>query len=185
MHEDDTERLSAAFARLSAESRRRRFFVPKVRLTDRELRYLTAIDHHRHEALVATDPGSGAIVGVARFVKLDADPQTAEAAITVVDDWQRRGVATVLLEELCARARAEGVRTFLTEVLPENEQRIRALFGHVGELADRRGAVPVQMRFALEPDAEGHDPATGLRAAAAGAMHVVTGALPGVLHRRR
>ena len=180
---DDAERLDAAFGRLSAESRRRRFLSPKNRLSGNELRYLTEVDHQRHEALVAVGP-DGQIVGVARFIKLEEEPEAAEAAITVVDEWQRRGVASALLDLLRTRAREEGVTTFYTEVLPENERRIRALFGQVGELSDRRGALPVRMRFALDPTADGHDPKTGLRAAAGGAMRVVTEALPGALLRR-
>jgi RimJ/RimL family protein N-acetyltransferase len=180
---EDADALNAAFGRLSAESRRRRFFTPKGHLSGNELRYLTDVDHRRHEALVAVTP-EDELVGVARFVKLDDEPGAAEAAITVVDDWQRRGVATEMLESLRARAREEGVSSFFTEVLPENEQRIRALFGHVGELSDRTGATPVRMRFALEPSADGHDPTAALRAAAAGAMRVVTSAVPAVLRRR-
>lgn len=182
---EDAERLEEAFGRLSDDSRRRRFLAPKARLSKHELHYFTEVDHHRHEALVAVDVDrDGAIVGVARFIKLEDEPGTAEAAITVADDWQRRGVGTVLLEHLRARARDEGVTTFLAEVLPENEERIRALFGHVGELSDRRGALPVRMRFALDDRGEGHDPAAALRAAASGALRVVTSALPGRLRRR-
>jgi RimJ/RimL family protein N-acetyltransferase len=181
---DDAAALNAAFGRLSDESRRRRFLSPKARLSGVELAYLTGVDHHRHEALVAVDPEDGDIVGVARFVQLDDEPGAAEAAITVVDDWQRRGVATELLDALGRRAREEGVRTFFTEVLPENEQRIQALFGRVGELYDRRGALPVRMRFAIDEQAPGHDPRAALRAAAAGALRVVTDALPDRLRRR-
>ena len=181
---DDADRLEAAFGRLSDDSRRRRFLSPKGRLSGSELRYLTDIDHHRHEALVAMTPDDAELVGVARFIKLEDEPEAAEAAITVVDEWQRRGVATQLLEALRARARAEGVRTFHTEVLPENERRIRALFGQVGELSDRRGALPVRMRFALSEDVVGHDPTAALKAAAAGAMRVVTSAVPDALRRR-
>jgi hypothetical protein len=96
-------------------------------------------------------------------------------------------VATALLEALRERARDEGVTTFYTEVLPENEQRIQALFGRVGELYDRRGATPVRMRFALDAGAHGHDPRAALRAAAGGALRLVTDALPlpGVLRRGR
>jgi ribosomal protein S18 acetylase RimI-like enzyme len=178
MRADDGERLSAAFDRLSPESRRRRFFGPKERLNSVELQYFTAIDHHRHEALVAIEPAGGEIVGVARFVVVGDVPETAEAAITVIDDWQRRGVATALLEELRTRAREEGVSAFVTEVLPENERRIQELFGRVGELFERRGVQPVRLRFALSDDASGHDPAAALRAAAGGAMRVVTDAVP-------
>jgi GNAT superfamily N-acetyltransferase len=181
---EDAEALNDAFGRLSEDSRRRRFLSPKGRLTGGELRYLTDIDHHHHEALVAMTPDESELLGVARFIKLDDEPGAAEAAITVADVWQRRGVGSAMLESLRARAREEGVTTFVTEVLPENEQRIRALFGQVGELSDRRGVLPVRMRFALAPDADGHDPTAALRAAAAGALRVVTSAMPTALRRR-
>lgn len=54
------------------------------------LRYLTDIDHHDHEALVALDLG-GRGVGVARYIRHPADPQAAEPAVAIVDDWHRRG----------------------------------------------------------------------------------------------
>ena len=43
------------FARLSATSRQMRFLTPKRELSAAELRYLTEIDHHDHEALGALD----------------------------------------------------------------------------------------------------------------------------------
>ena len=48
-----------------------------------------AVDHHRHEALVATEPDTGAIVAVARFVTDARDVSSAEVAIVVADAWQR------------------------------------------------------------------------------------------------
>jgi hypothetical protein len=47
---------------------------------------LTDIDHHNHEALVAVPAGkSGIIVGVARFIRDPAHPDTAEVAVAVAD----------------------------------------------------------------------------------------------------
>ena len=55
----DRDRLAALFARLSPESRYRRFLSPKPALTARELVYLTDIDRFRHEAVAAVDPRDG------------------------------------------------------------------------------------------------------------------------------
>jgi hypothetical protein len=54
----DKAGLAAAFERLSDESRYRRFLSPHGRLSQAELRYLTEVDHHDHEALVALDPAT-------------------------------------------------------------------------------------------------------------------------------
>ena len=66
----DAPLLVAAFAELSEDSRYRRFFTPKRELDDRQLAYLTNVDHHDHEALVAIDASSGSCAGVARFVRV-------------------------------------------------------------------------------------------------------------------
>jgi len=116
--------------RLSVESRYRRFFAPVSKLSERQLDYLTQVDHHAHEALVALEAASGEGIGVARFVRVDED--TAEPAIVVVDDWQRRGVGTLLLESLAERAREEGIRRFVAPVLAENEGAI-ATFERLGD----------------------------------------------------
>src|SRR5436309_1309354 len=107
---DDRQDLADGFARLSPETRYRRFFGPVARLRERDLDYLTQIDHHHHEALVAVDDATGDGVGVARYVRI-ADG-VAEPAVVVVDDWQGRGVGGALLSALVDRAREEGVTRF-------------------------------------------------------------------------
>ena len=128
----DAPVLAEGFARLSAESRRLRFLTAKPRLSPAELRYLTEVDGHAHEALGAIDPVTGRGVAVARFVRDEADPTRAEAAITVTDDWQRRGVGKLLLERLSDRARAEGV-THFTALVSSDNRGMKALVKHLGE----------------------------------------------------
>ena len=127
---DDREALAAGLEHLSVESRYRRFFAPVSKLSERQLDYLTQVDHHDHEALVAVEASSGDGIGVARFVRVD--DETAEPAIVVVDDWQRRGVGSVLLESLAQRAREEGISRFVAPVLAENEGAIAA-FERLGD----------------------------------------------------
>ena len=61
---DDRDQVAALFARLTPESRYRRFLSPKRELTPRELTFFTDIDHTNHEAIAAVDPHDGSIVGV-------------------------------------------------------------------------------------------------------------------------
>jgi RimJ/RimL family protein N-acetyltransferase len=116
----DAPLLADGFARLSDRSRRMRFLARKDQLSAAELRYLTDVDHHDHEALGALDQAGGRGVGVARYVRDTEDPHAAEIAVTIVDDWQGRGLGTELLTRLSARARAEGIRRFTALVAEDN-----------------------------------------------------------------
>ena len=53
--------------------------------------------------------------------------------MAVVDDWQGRGLGTVLLHDLAARAREEGIERFSASVLADNKAMIEAFhrLGHV------------------------------------------------------
>ena len=129
----DKERLREGFERLSPESRYRRFLVPMPRLSGRLVRYLTEVDHHDHEALVAVGAETGEPVGVARYVRLEGDERAAEVAVAVVDDWQRRGVATELLKRLAVRAREEGIERFTATCLADNREALE-LFEDLGAM---------------------------------------------------
>jgi RimJ/RimL family protein N-acetyltransferase len=137
---DDKRLIAEGIERLSPESRYRRFFRPLDRLSERDLVYLTEIDHTDHEALVAIDPETGALVGVARYVR-GAEPDLAEVSVAVGDPWQHRGVATALLERLIERAREAQITHFVALVLDENVEAIK-LFEHLvpGHARPRRSA---------------------------------------------
>ena len=118
-----------------------------------DLLYLTEIDHHDHEALIAFDRQTGDPVGVARYVRSPDDPARAEFAVTVVDDWQRRGVGTALLRRLSQRAREEGIETFTALLLAENHE-MRGLLEKLGgfrETTIESGAMEVEGRLGGPP----------------------------------
>ena len=128
----DRSLLLEGLERLSQESRWFRFHRPVSRLTDRELRYLTEIDYLDHFAWVAVtadDPRTG--IGVARYVRATGEPEVAEAAIVVADEWQGRGVGTILLELLALSASQHGIRVFRAFVAEANH-RTRQMLARVG-----------------------------------------------------
>lgn len=149
----DKGALADAFDRLSPESRYRRFFRPLNRLSSTDLRYLTEIDHHDHEALVAIEPG-GELIGVARYIRSEEDPASAEVAVTVVDDWHARGVATLLLSQLVDRARAAGIDHFLALVLGENRDAVD-LFRHLASNDVQPRAVDGHLELVIELPGDG------------------------------
>jgi nucleotide-binding universal stress UspA family protein/RimJ/RimL family protein N-acetyltransferase len=165
---EDREALAAGFERLSAESRYRRFFAPVARLRERELDYLTIVDHHDHEALVAFDRATGEGIGVARFVR--TEPTVAEPAIVVADDWQGRGLANHLLDALVDRAREEGIDQFVAPVLADNAAAIRIL-ERLGETSREQLGREVLLTIALPEPGRASPPLRELlRAAATGVI---------------
>ncbi len=179
---EDREALAEGFEKLSPESRYRRFFSPVTHLGDQELDYLTQVDHHDHEALVAVDPKTGEGVAVARYIRIATD--VAEPAIVVADDWQQRGVGRVLLEALADRAREEGIRRFLAPVLAGNTGAIKA-FTHLGATTHERIGTEVELRIELTEPAQA-TPALRelLRAMAAGLLQPARGVWELLLRQR-
>jgi GNAT superfamily N-acetyltransferase len=134
---DDRELFVAGFERMSEESRYRRFMGHKRKLSDRELDFFTRLDHELHEAIGAIDVASGEGVAVARMHRHADDPRVAEAAVTVVDDWQGRGVGGLLLNRLVERARQLGVEHFDASLFTSNKAML-ALFERLGCMKSHR-----------------------------------------------
>lgn len=148
---EDRQALREGFERLSPESRYRRFFGPMPELSERELDYLTQIDHHDHEALLAIATGTGEGLGVARFVR--TGPGVAEPAIAVIDDWQGRGVGTQLLDALVVRAREERIDRFEAPVLASNTEAINVL-QKLGQTTRRRSGRELELAIELPETTE-------------------------------
>jgi RimJ/RimL family protein N-acetyltransferase len=165
---DDKDALATAFELLSPESRYRRFFTPLDRLGPRDLAYLTEVDHHDHEALIAQS-ATGEPLGVARYVRVD-DRDRAEVAVAVVDEWHRRGVATALLALLADRAREEHVKVFTASILADNYDSL-ALMESLGE-AHRVGqpSSTVEIEIELPSRGMGERLRDALRQAATGLL---------------
>jgi GNAT superfamily N-acetyltransferase len=120
--------LTELFARCSAESVRLRFFGPRTALPAGYLRDVLAGEPERHDAVVARDRATGAIVGLASLgAGSAAGADVPELGVLVADAWQRRGIGTALANLLVARARSRGVRRMLASVLPGRSGVLEAL----------------------------------------------------------
>jgi len=109
---------------LSSNTGYQRLMSPR-RLSAAELRRFTDIDPGRERALIAvtTDGRGERQLGVARYVKTSRDQ--AELAIVLRDDWQHRGLGTVLLQELIAYARQDGLASLFGTTFSSNAGMLR------------------------------------------------------------
>lgn len=126
--EDRTE-IEVGFGRLSAESRYRRFMAPTHTLTSRQLAYFVDIDYQDHFAWGAL-AGSGDSqhgVAVARYVRLSRETDGADTAFTVIDQYQGRGIGSILLRALAVAAWENHIRRLHFDVLADNTAMLRVL----------------------------------------------------------
>ena len=131
IREQDIELERRFIERLSPTSRRFRFLGTLVSPSDDLLRRLVALDPAREVALIAL-VGEGAEqveIGVAR---LSAEGnETCEFAVTVSDEWQHKGLGTLLMQHLINSAIERGIKSMHSIDSADNEH-MRELAAHLG-----------------------------------------------------
>jgi hypothetical protein len=149
--------LRDAILRLSPESRYRRFFAQLGEPTDAMLDYLTNVDGTDHVAIVAErdslDLKTVEPLGIARFIRLPKAPHVAEAAVTVGDWFQHRGVGKLLAATMAEAAVERGITKFRGEVLETNGP-MRHLLEEIGAEQAGHGDGTIAFDVSLTGDAE-------------------------------
>ncbi|HTD77163.1 MAG TPA: GNAT family N-acetyltransferase [Chloroflexota bacterium] len=126
---EDEPLLHEAVAAMSERTVYFRFFSPIKRMSDALAHRLAVVDYNDRFAIVATThrpSGKERIVGVARYDRAGGT-DVAEVAVAVIDEFQRRGLGSVLLTELARVGRAHEIKTFSLIVLPENSEMLGLL----------------------------------------------------------
>jgi len=131
------------FHSLSAESRYYRFFSAIKELPHKTLARLTQIDYDRDATLVALDKQAETetMVGVCRMERIPGTDK-AEAAITVADRWQGKGIGAKMLESCVSIARERGIQLLFGYVLAGNTNML---------------ALARKLGFVIKPGPEGYD----------------------------
>ncbi len=114
----------------------------------------TEIDHAEHEAIGALGTGeqSGLPLGVALYIRMPHEPETAEVAVTVTDHQQGKGLGTLLLAILACRATANDITEFCAFVLGNNH-RMLEVFRELGATTESGTGGEVEVRVPLFADA--------------------------------
>jgi GNAT superfamily N-acetyltransferase len=128
----DQSLLQDHFRGLSQRSIYFRFMGFKRDLSAQDLKRLSELDFNDHVGLAATltENGRERFVGVGRYLR-GKNPRRAEVAFAVRDDYQGRGIGTILLEHLANIARNSGIAELDAEVLSDNQQMLE-VFAHSG-----------------------------------------------------
>lgn len=128
----DRPQLKKLFDQMSPLASYFRFQYTKQHMDDTELAYFTEAKLPKRCAYVATQ-GEGKKEKIVAIGGYDAAPdmKTAEVTFVVGNDWQTRGVGTVLLEKLVETAEQYRIKKFRAKVLPENT-RMLGLFDESG-----------------------------------------------------
>ncbi|MHB8682530.1 MAG: bifunctional acetate--CoA ligase family protein/GNAT family N-acetyltransferase [Acidimicrobiales bacterium] len=148
----DAAALVAFHGQLSPESVVYRFFGPHPRLSDAEVTWFTSVDGVDRLALVVERPDR--LIAVARYDRA-AGSDEAEVAFVVADDYQGKGIGTILLEHLAAAARTHGIRRFVADTMSDNHRMLAVLrgAGFARQYERSTGVVRVVLDIAPGPDA--------------------------------
>lgn len=167
IHPSDKDLLRQGFERLSPESRYLRFFSAKSVLSDKELRRLTEVDGINHVAIGAMlrkNDSDYEALGIARFIRINDEPDVAEPAVAVVDDFQGKGLGTLLLHKLVAAALERNIQRFRCDILDDN-LRMKNILGAINPdilfMPASQGVIEVE--FPLPKTLRGQSLASELR----------------------
>jgi GNAT superfamily N-acetyltransferase len=138
---EDGLALASGITELSAQTRYHRFLSARNSFTKQEIDYLTRCDGHNHIALVLSSVddrgGEKELIAVARSIRHIEGSDSAEAAIIVRDEWQRRAAGRLVMRALAEAALETGIRYWHGHLLQSNLG-ARRLMDHLGtKIAER------------------------------------------------
>ena len=156
------------FRRLSADGRYCRFMTRLNELPEAMAARFACIDYRNHLALLAEvfEDGRETMIGEARYVVDERDPEMCEFAIAVANDWQALGIASAMLERLERQAASSGIRRMVADTLMANTAMIQ-LAGRTGYVvrASRTDGLVARLEKVLPSSPVGSTASTGPKAA--------------------
>ncbi|MDA8081722.1 MAG: GNAT family N-acetyltransferase [Actinomycetota bacterium] len=147
----DAHLIEQLHASLSPETIYFRFFSPIPKLSETMLQRFVNVDYSDRMAFVAIFRDE--IIAVSRYERLPGRSE-AEVAFLVSDAHQGRGLGSIMLEMLAARASEAGITRFMADTLPENQRMLRVFRGAGYKDSRSFGDGVVRVVFDIEPTAQ-------------------------------
>ena len=123
LRKSDAELERAFIKRLSPESRRMRFLGQMNEPSDALIKSLTDLNPRRDVAFIALvhRDNEKREIGVSRY-QTSPDGRICECAVTVSDEWQKKGLGTLLMRHLIEVARSRGIHKMISIDAADNLQ---------------------------------------------------------------
>ena len=152
----DATRVEDYLIGLSPETRRLRFWSQAI-----DVRGLAAkivdVDYRDHLTLLVLQGGDeGRMIGGAQYIRIEGG--RAEVSLSVTDDFQGKGVGSILLGQMAQEAARHDVTTFVADVLPENHAMVNVFraSGFTVSIRATPGAIEVEFPILLTEEAVEH-----------------------------
>jgi len=155
MRPEDEELLFGLFKSLSADSRWLRFMAAASdSALAAEAHREACVDYCRKFGLIALTGAANRIVGHAFYTAIGEEDR-AEVAFAIADDYQGRGLATILLGQLAEVAAANSIHVFEAETLSTNSAMVNVFreSGLPTKITVTAGELLVRFPTSLTPEA--------------------------------
>ena len=120
--ESDIHLVESFMKRISQESLRMRFMASVSEIPQKVIQDLCHGDFSQSGCILAIkeEDSNTKVIGLGNYIAI-GNGRTAEVAFLIEDEYQGRGISTLLLERLAGIAAANGFVEFEAEVLPDNQ----------------------------------------------------------------
>ena len=147
----DVDALHAFFEQLSEYSRYTRFFSPHVPTKKLIASFCRDDDPKSMLTLIVTRVVSGvsSIIATASYIAMEAS--RAEVAFTVDDEFQGKGLGTLLLERLAVLGAQHGITSFFALTMSENRAMVEVFRRSGFEIEAQRAGSEVEIDLSVVP----------------------------------
>jgi acetyl coenzyme A synthetase (ADP forming)-like protein len=149
----DVTRVEDYLIGLSPETRRLRFWSQAIDVGELA-RKIVDVDYADHLTLLVLQGGDeGRMIGGAQYIRMEGG--RAEISLSVTDEFQGRGIGSILLGQLAQEAARHDITMFVAEVLPENHGMVNVFraSGFTVSIRAKPGSIEVEFPIRLTDEA--------------------------------
>lgn len=147
----DEQALTGMLYSLSPSSIRTRYMTSTMTFPHKDVQQLANVDYDNNLAIVGTVPSvtGEEIVAIAQYF-LDPKTRHAEVAFVVQDEWQKKGMGSLMLRYLTRIAIQRNIKGFYAKVLPTNKTMLAVFYNSGFKVSTEFDGDVYSLRYELE-----------------------------------